>query len=49
MDQLRAGFAQAAEAGLLHPDAASDQAQRLFTVVLSGLISQQLANQPGAS
>ena len=36
-------------AGLLHPDAASDQAQRLFTVVLSGVISQQMANQPGAS
>ncbi|SRR5712691_7459530 len=49
MDQLRAGFAEAAQAGLLHPDAACDQAQRLFTVVLSGVISQQLANQPGAS
>ena len=49
MDWLRAGFAEAARAGLLHPDAASDQAQRLFTVVLSGVISQQLANQPGAS
>jgi AcrR family transcriptional regulator len=49
MDQLRAGFAEAAAAGLLHPDAASGQAQRLFTVVLSGVISQQLANQPGAS
>jgi len=49
MDQLRAGFAQAAEAGLLHPDAASDQAQRLFTIVVSGVISQQMANQPGVS
>jgi AcrR family transcriptional regulator len=49
MDQLRAGFAQAAEAGLLHPDAASDQAQRLFTIVVSGVISQQLANEPGAN
>jgi AcrR family transcriptional regulator len=49
MDQLHAGFAEAAAAGLLHPDAASGQAQRLFTVVLSGVISQQLANQPGAS
>jgi AcrR family transcriptional regulator len=47
MDQLRAGFAQAAEAGLLHPDAASDQAQRLFTIVVSGVISQQMANEPG--
>jgi AcrR family transcriptional regulator len=49
MDQLRAGFTEAADAGLLHPDAASDQAQRLFTIVLSGVISQQMANQPGAS
>jgi AcrR family transcriptional regulator len=49
MGQLRAGFAEAAAAGLLHPDAASGQAQRLFTVVVSGVISQQLANQPGAS
>jgi AcrR family transcriptional regulator len=49
MDQLRAGFAEAAAAGLLHPDAAAGQAQRLFTVVVSGVISQQLANQPGAS
>ena len=49
MGQLRAGFAEAAAAGLLHPDAASAEAQRLFTVVLSGVISQQLANQPGAS
>jgi AcrR family transcriptional regulator len=49
MDQLRAGFAEAVAAGLLHPDAASGEAQRLFTVVLSGVISQQLANQPGAS
>jgi len=49
MDQLRAGFAEAAAAGLLHPDAASDQAQRLFTIVVSGVISQQLANEPGAN
>jgi AcrR family transcriptional regulator len=48
MDQLRAGFAEAVQAGLLHRDAASDPAQRLFTIVLSGVISQQMANQPGA-
>ena len=48
MDQLRAGFAEAVRAGLLHPDAASAEAQRLFTVVLSGVISQQMANEPGA-
>ena len=49
MDELRAGFAEAVQAGLLYPDAASDEALRLFTIVLSGIISQQLANQPGAS
>jgi AcrR family transcriptional regulator len=49
MDQLRAGFTEAVQAGLLHPDAACDAAQRLFTVVLSGVISQQMANQPGAA
>jgi AcrR family transcriptional regulator len=48
MDQVRAGFAEAVQAGLLHPDAATAEGQRLFTVVLSGIISQQLANQPGA-
>jgi hypothetical protein len=48
MDQLRAGFAEAVQAGVLHPDAASDPAQRLFTVVLGGVISQQMANQPRA-
>jgi AcrR family transcriptional regulator len=48
MDQLRAAFAAAVRAGELHPDAASAQAPRLFSVVLSGLISQQMANEPGA-
>jgi AcrR family transcriptional regulator len=48
MDQLRAAFAAAVRAGELHPDAASAEAPRLFTVVLSGLISQQMANEPGA-
>ena len=33
--------------GQLAPDADSDDAVRLYTVVLSGLISQQLANEPG--
>jgi AcrR family transcriptional regulator len=48
MGQLRAAFAAAVRAGALHPDAASEEAPRLFTVVLSGLISQQMANEPGA-
>jgi hypothetical protein len=48
MEQLRAAFAAAVQAGQLHPGAASDEAPRLFTIVLSGLISQQMANEPGA-
>jgi AcrR family transcriptional regulator len=48
MEQLRAAFAAAVQAGELHPSAASDEAPRLFTIVLSGLISQQMANEPGA-
>jgi AcrR family transcriptional regulator len=48
MGQLRAAFAAAVQAGELHPNAASAEAPRLFTIVLSGLISQQMANQPGA-
>jgi AcrR family transcriptional regulator len=48
MDQLRAAFAAAVQAGALHPSAASAEAPRLFTIVLSGLVSQQMANEPGA-
>jgi AcrR family transcriptional regulator len=48
MDALRGAFTAAVQAGELHPDAASDDAPRLFTIVLSGIISQQLANEPGA-
>ena len=48
MDQLCAAFAAAVRAGELHPRAASDEAPRLFTIVLSGLISQQMANEPAA-
>jgi len=35
-------------AGVLHPDAAADEAPRLYTIVLAGVISQQMANEPGA-
>jgi AcrR family transcriptional regulator len=48
MDQLRAAFAAAVQAGELHPNAASAEAPRLWTIVLSGLISQQMANEPAA-
>lgn len=48
MDQVRAEFTEAVRLGQLGPTADSDDAVRLYTVVLAGLISQQLANQPGA-
>jgi AcrR family transcriptional regulator len=48
MGQLHAAFTAAVRAGELHPDAASAEAPRLFTIVLSGLISQQMANEPAA-
>ncbi|MGY1804401.1 TetR/AcrR family transcriptional regulator [Blastococcus sp. SYSU D00922] len=47
MTDLRAEFAEAVRLGQLRTEADSDDAVRLYTVVLSGLISQQLANQPG--
>jgi AcrR family transcriptional regulator len=46
---VRAEFAQAVRHGQLAPAADSDDVVRLYTVLLSGLISQQLANQPGVS
>jgi AcrR family transcriptional regulator len=39
-------FTQGVQLGQLRPQADSDEALRLWTVVLSGLISQQLANEP---
>ncbi len=49
MRWVRSEFAAAVRAGELAAAADSDDAVRLHTVVLSGLISQQLANEPGAS
>lgn len=49
MADVRAEFATAVRLGQLSAAADSDEAVRLYTVVLSGLISQQLANQPGVS
>jgi hypothetical protein len=46
---VRAEFAEAVRHGQLAPAADSDDVVRLYTVLLSGLISQQLANQPGVS
>lgn len=48
LDALRAAFAAAVRAGELRPEAASDDAPRLFTIVLGGIVSQQMANEPGA-
>ena len=49
MVDVRAEFAEAVRLGQLAPGADTDDVVRLYTVVLSGLISQQLANQPGAT
>jgi AcrR family transcriptional regulator len=48
MDRLQAALAAAVRAGLLHPDAATPEAPRLYTIVLAGVVSQQMANEPGA-
>ena len=45
-DDLRAEFAEAVRLGQLAPEADSDDVVRLFTALLSGLISQQLATSP---
>jgi len=47
MSDVRAEFTEAVRLGQLAPGADSDETVRLYTVVLAGLISQQLANQPG--
>ena len=44
---VREVFAEAVRLGQLRPAAAGDEPIRLYTVLISGLISQQLANQPG--
>jgi AcrR family transcriptional regulator len=48
MALLRSVFAEAVRLGQLTPAAATDDGVALYTVVLSGVISQQLANEPGA-
>lgn len=42
-------FAEAVHLGQLAPAASGEDVVRLYTVVLSGLISQQLANEPGVA
>ena len=48
MREVRDELTRAVQRRELAPGADSDDAVRLYTVVLSGVISQQLANQPGA-
>ncbi len=47
MDDVRREFAEAVTLGQLDGSADSAEAVRLLTVVISGLISQQMANEPG--
>jgi AcrR family transcriptional regulator len=43
----RGVLTEAVRSGQLRPEADSDDVLRLWTVVLSGLLSQQMANEPG--
>lgn len=45
---LRKHLQAAVDAGRLHPDAASDEGVAVFTSVTSGVLSQQMANEPDA-
>jgi AcrR family transcriptional regulator len=46
---LQQNLQNAVDAGLLHADAASDEGVALYTSITSGVLSQQLANEPDAS
>jgi len=48
MQDARKEIANAVRRGELHGRADSDEALRLLTVLISGLVTQQMANQPGA-
>lgn len=47
--ETRRDLSAAAAEGQLSPEANSERAVRLFTLILAGVIHQQLANDPGAS
>ena len=49
VERLRAELAEAARSGQLSSDADSNDAVRLLTVVISGIFTRQVANQPGAA
>jgi AcrR family transcriptional regulator len=48
-ERVRSEFAIAVQCGQLGRGAGGDEAVRLFTVVISGLFTQQVANQPRVS
>ena len=48
-DHARAEFADAISRGVLRPDTDLDEILILCTVVISGLITQQLSNEPGVA
>jgi AcrR family transcriptional regulator len=47
--EVRSQLERAAACGHVHPDAASDEGMALLSVLVSGIVSQRLANQPDAS
>jgi AcrR family transcriptional regulator len=49
LELVREALAAAVDAGQLAPAAASDEGVGLYTVMISGVISQQLSNEPIAS
>lgn len=49
LQDLRDHLHATIDAGLLHPDAASDDGIALYTSLMAGLLSQQMANEPHAS
>jgi AcrR family transcriptional regulator len=48
MEFAREEFAEAVRLGQLSPAAGTDDALRLYTIVMTGVITQQLANDPGS-
>ena len=49
VEEVRTLLRAAADRGELHPDAAADEGTALWSVLVAGVMSQQLANQPRAS
>jgi AcrR family transcriptional regulator len=49
LQDLREHLRATAEAGHLRPEAASDEGVALYTSLMAGLLSQQVANEPDAS